>query len=218
VYIDIGNKPLVTVFGPIVVQSPADWTSILGELNQAPTMLSLWGEKGDMGSNAAGEFAWVWQDNDALQNFYDTRIQNLDVALGSAYPGYNDYYTEGGWGEGQPWSIDHKNGLTLEETLNMSQEAGIDHLQLVTWNDFGEGTMIEPTREFGFDYLEKIRDFSGATFSGIEFEKIHKMYKLRKSKVNDPSAQKALTQAFYYFVSLQTDKAVAVVDSIGQLQ
>ena len=30
-------------------------------------------------------------------------------------------------------------------------------IQIATWNDFSEGTMIEPTREFGFSFLEKIQ-------------------------------------------------------------
>ena len=51
-----------------------------------------------------------------------------------------------------------------------------------------------------------------------EFDKIHKLYELRKSNENDDSAQEGLTQAFYYFVSLQADKAIAIVDSIGQLE
>jgi hypothetical protein len=31
-------------------------------------------------------------------------------------------------------------------------------VQLVTWNDYGEGTVIEPTHEFGYRFLEIIRE------------------------------------------------------------
>jgi len=31
-------------------------------------------------------------------------------------------------------------------------------IQLVTWNDYGEGTIIEPTHEDGFDALEAIQE------------------------------------------------------------
>ena len=66
------------------------------------------------------------------------------MAFGGAYPGFHDFYSEGGWGDGMGWQIDHKNGETFEETLDISANAYIDYLQLITWNDFGEGTMIEP--------------------------------------------------------------------------
>jgi hypothetical protein len=31
-------------------------------------------------------------------------------------------------------------------------------IQLVTWNDYGEGTVIEPTHEDGYDALEAIQE------------------------------------------------------------
>ena len=36
--------------------------------------------------------------------------------------------------------------------------SGSPIIQLATWNDFGEGTCIEPTREYGYRYLEAIQD------------------------------------------------------------
>jgi len=35
---------------------------------------------------------------------------------------------------------------------------------LFTWNDFKEGTSIEPTREYNFTYLEIIPKFPSAVF------------------------------------------------------
>ena len=41
-------------------------------------------------------------------------------------------------------------------------------VQIVTWNDFGEGTVVEPTKEYGYRDLGLIQDFRrrhlGATF------------------------------------------------------
>ena len=33
------------------------------------------------------------------------------------------------------------------------------YVQIVTWNDFGEGTVVEPTKEYGYRDLGIIQDF-----------------------------------------------------------
>ncbi len=36
--------------------------------------------------------------------------------------------------------------------------SGSPHIQIATWNDFGEGTSIEPARGYGYRYLEMIQE------------------------------------------------------------
>ncbi len=217
-YIEIDGDPLLTVFGPQVIQDPAGWTSVLAEISESPVFLALWYESEDLGSNGSGEFAWVYEDNSHIENFYTFQANKFDVSLGSAYPGFKDYYLEGGWGGShKDWTIDHSGGATLEETLNMAHNAKTDYLQIATWNDFGEGTMIEPTLEYGYSFLEKLQSFTGTPYSKNELEKIQSLYELRKANENDVDVQKVLDQSFYYFVSLQTDKAIAIVDSLNQI-
>jgi hypothetical protein len=216
-YIDINGDPLLTVFGPQVLQNSAEWTEVLAGISETPVLLSLWYESGDLGSNGSGEFAWVYEDNTHCENFYRNRVANLDLAIGGAYPGYKDYYLEGGWGDGQGWTIDHNNGATLDATLKMAQDAEIDHMQIITWNDFGEGTMIEPTLEFGFTYLEKLQTFSGTPYTSDEFEYILKQFQLRKSTSDISSSQNALDRSFIHFVKLETEEAKAIIDSLDQI-
>jgi hypothetical protein len=40
----------------------------------------------------------------------------------------------------------------------LALEQNPDVIQLITWNDYGEGTIIEPTEEFGYQYLEIVQD------------------------------------------------------------
>ena len=217
-YIEVDGDPLLTVFGPQVLQEPSQWETVLSGAGVSPTLLSLWYESAELGSNGSGEFSWIYENNTHIENFYKNQAPTLDISLGSAYPGFKDYYKEGGWGEGQGWVIEHNNGASFNETLEMAQQGKTANLQITTWNDFGEGTMVEPTLEFGYSYLEKLQSFTGTPYSKNELEKIYSLYELRKGNKNDEAVQKALDQAFYYFVSLQADKAMAVVDSIGQLQ
>lgn len=215
-YFRIAGDPLLMVFGPITLQSPGLWTEVFSGLRNTPCFLTLWYESSEAGVNAKGEYAWVYMDNSHLDNFYNNRVHNLQVAFGSAYPGFNDYYSEGGWGERIGWTIDHNNGATLDVTLQKATNAGIDYLQLVTWNDFGEGTIIEPTNEFGFDYLEKIRRFAGITDTLSHFENIHQLYLLRREHKGNAAAQRELDRAFYLFVSMQPELAADALQRVKQ--
>jgi hypothetical protein len=212
-YIKINGKPLLLNFGPITLITPEQWTSAFSALITKPTFLTLWNESAEAGSNASGEYAWVYKDNTYLTNFYNNTMPNLQVAMGSAYPGFKDFYAEGG-GTGLGWVIEHNNGATFNETLGMAQNAGVNYLQLITWNDFGEGTMIEPTLEFGYSYVEKLKTYAGVQNAGNAFTDIGKLYTLRKKYKGNAETQKKLDKAFGYFVSLQSDKAIQLLNEI----
>ena len=213
-YIRINNQPLLLVFGPIVMQDAANWTQAFSMLNPKPCLLTLWYQSGEAGINAKGEYSWVYQNNTSLDNFYNNKVSSLSVAIGSAYPGFKDFYAEGGGGESLGWTIDDKNGATLDETLQKAKTANLNYLQIATWNDFGEGTMIEPTNEFGNKHLETVKTFAGVNGCSNAFEDIKKQYDLRQKYKTNVSAQKSLDQSFYYFVSLQDEKAANILDSL----
>lgn len=214
-YIKINDKPLLMNFGPITLTTPEQWTNAFSTLEPKPTFLTLWYESADAGANASGEYSWVYQDNTHISNFYANKLPTLDVAMGSAYPGFNDYYQQGGGGEPIGWTIEHNNGATLDATLAMAQSANLKYLQLVTWNDFGEGTMFEPTVEFGYTYLDKVKAFAGVPNAPVAFSEITKLYNLRKQYKSNSSVQAKLNKAFGYFVSMQPAKAVEVLNGIN---
>lgn len=214
-YIKINDKPLLMNFGPITLTTPEQWTNAFNTLEPKPTFLTLWFESAEAGENASGEYSWVYQDNTHISNFYANKLPNLDVAMGSAYPGFNDYYQQGGGGDAIGWTIDHNNGATLDVTLAMAQNANLKYLQLVTWNDFGEGTMFEPTVEFGYTYLDKVKAFAGVQNAPVTFAEITKLYNLRKQYKSNSSVQAKLNKAFGYFVSMQPAKAVEVLNGIN---
>lgn len=213
-YIKINSKPLLLNFGPISLTTPAEWTTAFSDLSPKPTFLTLWGESSDAGSNANGEYAWVYKNSTYLSDFYKNNLPKLDVAMGSAYPGFKDYYAQGGGGAYIGWTIEHNNGATFDETLAMSKNAKVDYLQLITWNDYGEGTMIEPTLEFGYTYVEKVKAFSGVQNTKSYFSNISDLYNLRKSKKGSADIQKKLDKSFQYFVSNQPEKAIVILNEI----
>jgi hypothetical protein len=213
-YIKIDDKPLLLTFGPRYFKTKAQWTQILGALNAPPTFLPLWGHTHRVGTeNADGEFSWVdfkptYQD---LINFYQSTAQN--VKIGSAYPGFHDFYEQGGWGDSYGF-IDHQDGAVLQATFDLADSFNQPYLQLVTWNDFGEGTIFEPTDEFQYKYLEMLQDFAGVQYDIGVLELIHTYYLKRKEYAENDDARQTLDEVFGALIQLEVSKAEQLLSSL----
>uniref|UniRef100_UPI0040473407 hypothetical protein n=1 Tax=Algoriphagus sp. TaxID=1872435 RepID=UPI0040473407 len=138
-----------------------------------------------------GEFFWVNQ-SDTLGQYYWRKNFN-GSKIGAAYPGFKDYYYQGGWIKNHlNWSID-VNLKTLKDRLMAIKSMDSKLVQIQTFNDFGEGTMMEPTFEFGFSFLNELQVFTGVPYSEKELELIYKYYLLRtkfKSLLSDSESKK----------------------------
>jgi hypothetical protein len=224
-YIRLGAAadPLLTVFGPITFQQPAQWTQILAEAGEDVEFLTLWYESPDAGANADGEYSWIYEDenlDDHLSrqsSFLVSRAPTLKTAGGVAYPGFNDYYQEGGLGNVVPFEIPANNGQTLAQTLSLtkSRSANIDFVQLATFNDFGEGTMLEPTAETGFSYLIQLQQFTGVPYTQSELELVYRLYRERKSFAGNAAAQAVLDQASTDLASLNVAGARSLLEQLA---
>ena len=117
---------------------------------------------------AEGAFAWppMWmspggtlsmdQVRDYLTTF-ELKVSGWPVSAGGAFPRFHDIYAEAGVAPSFGY-LDDNNGDTLRETLSRAMTNATDFIQVATWNDYGEGTIIEPTREYGFRELESVQD------------------------------------------------------------
>ncbi|MCF8273925.1 MAG: T9SS type A sorting domain-containing protein [Flavobacteriaceae bacterium] len=215
------NKPFVGIFGPITYQNESDWDLIMPFAGEDLTFLTLWNESSEVGTHASGEYAWIYEvdaNNDHLtylNDFYTNRAPLFNTTMGVTYPGFKDFYNEGNAGAGF-FTIEHSGINTLTETLQLVTQynTDIDLLQLATWNDFGEGTMFEPTQEFGFSFLTTIQNYLGVSFGLEELQQIHRLYKLRKQFVFDTDVQQMLDQASTYFSELNPEQAILIMDNI----
>lgn len=211
-YIRVNNQPLLMIFGPQQVSTPKEWTTIFSALEAKPAFVVLNGFSGkannSLEQNAIGEFLWV----NPAPNYSDTG--NFGCYIGGAMPGFHDYYREGGWGDGYT-TYDAENGALFNRQLDAARKAGLKYLQISTWNDFGEGTTIEPTLEYGNRYLTALQQFTGISYQEKALQEIYRWYTLKLKYTNDKDkASKYLTQAFYYFISLQPDKAGELMDEL----
>jgi hypothetical protein len=217
-----GDDPLLGVFGPITFQTPSQWTEILGQAGEDVNFATLWYEKNDAGANADGEYAWIYQDAQRTylqhqSDFYNFRAPALGTAGGAAFPGFNDFYQEGGVNANIGFEIPHNDGQTLASLLTLAgqKKSVVDFLQLATFNDFGEGTMFEPTVETQFDYLEQVQDYTGVAYGKSELELVYRLYRLRKEFSGDATKQAVLSQAATHMASLELTDAKTLLDSVA---
>ena len=206
-YEKLATKPLLLVFGPQQIETEAGWTSAFSVLTTKPSFFTLWFQSNAAGANATGEFAWIPQDNLTTLNYWYNKSY-AGTKIASAYPGFDSFYAEGGWA-GPTWTIPH-NGLTnFSTTLDLAlAQTNINYIQLATWNDYGEGTMIEPTKEFNYGFLTTLQQKLGvSSLTQADLEMVAKLYQLRLTRAGDADAQKKLNQVFYFIVSLQIQKA-----------
>ncbi len=110
---------------------------------------------------------WVYPEME-----FQNSQHSLSLTVGSVYPGFDDSATNG-WGGGSRY-IDRQEGLVYEFAWQQASEAHAkgtiaNLIQVVTWNDWPEGTEIEPSIEFGRYYLERtqvhVGNLTGQQFS-----------------------------------------------------
>lgn len=217
----VSSKPFLGIFGPITFEQESDWTAIMPFAGEDLTFLTLWKESEDAGSHSDGEYAWIFNDDTQnnyhayLEEFYRDKANQLNTFMGIAYPGFKDFYEEGNSGSGF-FTIEHNNTNTLNQTLQLNNqyESNIDVLQLATWNDFGEGTMFEPTFEFGFSFLTTLQTYLGVSYGLEELQQIHRLYTLRKKYLSSTTINLELDKALEQFLQLNSDQAKITMDVI----
>jgi len=216
-YIKINDSELLFLFGPNYITDPQVWDNIIPKLNSTPYFMSLWEASDRLGQYAGGEYSWVDKNHmTTLSNYYQYSHENNIQTVGGAYPGFNDFYYEGGWrtNTDDDWVIAHNGTQVLNETLSLNASSPVEFIQLITWNDFGEGTMIEPTHEFGFSYLEEIQSYTGVDYTYDDLQLPYRLYLLRKEHKNDKRLQTILDRVYQFIFMLDLDHAKVLLSTL----
>lgn len=147
-YMTQGGQPVVTNFG-IDDAYTIDWNAVDAALSTKP--LFLFQDNGGFSHVLSdGSYSWVMPTTtdygmSYLTSFYDTGIPlSAEQTVGASYKGFND--TLASWGSGR--IMGQQCGQTWLRTfskVNSLYNSGkqLPFLQLVTWNDYEEGTEIE---------------------------------------------------------------------------
>ena len=125
---------------------------------------------------------------------FEAKARAWPSFISTAFPRFNDFYAQGG-GEPGLGSLEEAGGQTFRETLSRALTNGSFAVQIATWNDFGEGTMIEPTRESGYRDLAIVRQCRraysppGFRFEARDLELPLRLFRLRRSPGTNPAAE-----------------------------
>lgn len=221
-YLKYNDQPMLFVFGPQYFRTPQDWEMLFAEMEATPALVTL---DGHMDWAALSSFPWPPMNMaggitmapavlDAYLELFYRNARRKDFVVGSAFPGFHDIYEEADIRSSFGY-IDPQQGETLKRTLEIALAHEPDIVQLVTWNDYGEGTAIEPTEEFGYQYLEIVQDtrrsFDEAYFSftADDLRLPLQLFHLRQTHPGDGEIQSRLDRVFNAIVvgdvSMATD-------------
>ena len=135
------GEPYLLLFGPLTVLAPSAWTTVLEGIEPV-SLITLDGKSAHVGSLADGEFGWPFADKNeseradhvaVVESFY-LHAATLPHAIGVVYPGFDDFYHEGGTEAGL-FHIPYANGTTLAVTTNLARRFSdrVDMVQVATW-------------------------------------------------------------------------------------
>ena len=161
-YLKLDGKPALLVVGPTDFKKQ-QWEAITAGLKTKPTIFGLPHLSQHTGGNA---FGWppvsggketTRQDWTKYLDDLDRRADEGRSTVAPVFAQFHDYYSQAEHQKSHG-SLAANDGDTFDVTLSRAIQSKAKFVQIATWNDFGEGTMIEPTREFGFSFLEKIQN------------------------------------------------------------
>jgi hypothetical protein len=143
--------------------TPTEWRRVLGAVAEKVLYVR---QDLDLAFNPplAGAYVWLEPAGSGRAAFAQAANQarsagRLRMFMSSIYPGFDDSGVNG-WGAGPRVTV--RNGLdVLEGTMRDATAGSPDIVQIVTWNDFNEGTNVEPSVEEGFAYLDAIETWYG---------------------------------------------------------
>jgi hypothetical protein len=189
-YVKVDGGPVLLVFGNGYYQD-GQWDGIFDGLTIKPLLFT----EAHQRAGSVGAFDWPHPEGGAAGSARETdqfyaQSRDWSQSIAVAYPRFHDIYEQAGvhksWGE-----IPDDNGKTFETTLNRALKSSAKIVQIATWNDWGEGTQIEPSVDFGYRDLEIIqrisRDIPASRFpyTAEDLRLPVKLLKLEKQNTED---------------------------------
>lgn len=218
-YLRWKGRPVLLNFGPQYFTASSNWDAIFSVFT--PSNRPAFFTEDNRLPIGTGAFNWppMWLSQApgtggvlsgaALKSYladFDQKAASWPAFISSAFPRFHDIYQRAGvrnyWGY-----LGDRYGGTFRETLGRAMTNASAIVQIVTWNDFGEGSMVEPTREYGYRDLAIIQDFRrkyldpGFSRNTNDLTLALRFYHLRRQLATNAALDAELDRAFTNIVS-----------------
>lgn len=152
-YLHFDDKPILLSFG-VDNMSDEEWKKAIKSSDTSVAYVSQAVPR----KVATGAFDWpVPSQGLGIHKKFIKKSDNWKLSIPVAFPRFDDIYEQakvhGSYGH-----IPDDNGKTFRNLLTDAIESDSPFIQIATWNDWGEGTSIEPSLEFGNRDLRAIQD------------------------------------------------------------
>ena len=161
-YVMEDGKPVVLCFGPQYFEA-TQWPQILAGHRHEPLLFTL----PHLTKTIPGSMPYAWipvhggdetppEEWRTYLSWISDRGDQGETVIPAAFHQFHDIYAEAQLHRSYG-SLDAQGTETVRETLERAFASTGPIIQLVTWNDYGEGTMFEPTHELGYANLELVQ-------------------------------------------------------------
>lgn len=153
--------------------SAVEWRRILAAVRERHGLLFLHDFHGHLRESywdvADNVYPWLDVNGPHRERFHREALERLaagriDSVAALVYPGF-DNTGVWGWGDG-PFVTPREEGALYRRLWEEALQHPLRLVQIATWNDFGEGATIEPTEEYGFQYLELTQHYAARLKNG----------------------------------------------------
>ncbi len=223
-YLKFNGQPVLFTFGPQYFKSSTDWETLFSVVDPSPLLVTL--DK-HMVSGQLSSYPWppmfgIDINQKALEAYlgeFYRKAGRWDYKVAGAWPGFYDIYEEAGVRDSYGY-LDAQGGETFRYTLQTALDQQPDVVQIVTWNDYGEGTIIEPTEEFGYQYLEILQDARRTmntefSFTADDLQIPLQIFNLRKAHADDAAINGQLDEAVGAILANDLETARTIIASIS---
>lgn len=231
-YLRLRGRPVLLNFGPQHFMADSNWNQIFSVLK--PTNQPAFFTEDNRLPISMGAFNWppMWMSQApgtggvlsgaALKSYladFEQKAAAWPAFISSAFPRFHDIYQRAGDRDYLGYLGDH-GGETLRETLRRGMTNSSAMVQIVTWNDFGEGSVVEPTQEYGYRDLEIIQDLRrqylepGFPRNTNDLAIALRFYNLRRQSSANIAASAELDRIFTNIVSGKIAEANLQLDQL----
>ena len=155
-YVRLKGQPVLLSFGHSGLNDE-EWQKVFGRIDSPISWLSEHAPR----PGACGAFDWPIPEQGLTQvRWFSQASKQWQCSIPVIFPRFVDVYQQAGVQPGYK-NIADNNGETFRLSVDEAGRAHGQIVQIATWNDWGEGTQIEPSKEFGYrdlEWLQSLRE------------------------------------------------------------